>query len=153
MHGHTPVHRPRISKFEIVLDSGAGSNRPLTTRDVRSDMTWYGRYNKGRLSTTSIGCLPGVFCATFANDTVVFYCKGEPTYTLLFYYQHVPDDPEVPQGHFRDLACLQFYFVVNDPAEAQALALASWDQYQEQILTGNGGRMYVTNLESGDRRV
>ena len=41
VHGHTPVHRPRISKFEIALDSGAGSKGPLTTHDVRSGMNMF----------------------------------------------------------------------------------------------------------------
>lgn len=100
------------------------------------------------MRTTPIGYLPGVFCAVFYRKTVYCSWKGGPYYTLLFYYLDDPDNPEVPDGHFRDLGCLEFDYVVNDIVEAQALAKASWDRYREQILAVNGDRLYVTDLES-----
>jgi serine/threonine protein phosphatase 1 len=151
VHGHTPVGRPHISRFEIAIDTGAGNEGPLTACDVRTGGIWNGRYIKGHLSTTPMGYLPGVFCTTCESD---IFCsrKGEPNYTLLFFFQHVPDDPQVPDGHFRDLACLQFDFLVHDPAKAEALAKASWKQYRDQILALNGDRLYITDFDSRGRK-
>lgn len=86
---------------------------------------------------TPIGNPPGVFCTVFDNGNGEVHCywKGGLDETLLHFFG-------AEAGGFRLLASLQFDFFVNDRKEAQVLARTAWEQYREQILSGEGSRLY-----------
>jgi len=106
------------------------------------------QYMESLMRTTTFFRFPGVFCCCLVNNTILCSWKGFPYYTLIFYFQSAPNDPEIPLGHYRDLACLQFDYLIHDHAEVQTLARESWDKYSEQILAVNGIRLYVSDLET-----
>lgn len=95
----------------------------------------------------SSSTVPGVVGIRLENDRILTRWKGYPGYTLVWYLLNEPDNPEIPTGFFGDLACLQTDFMVKDHGEAHDLARECWVRYHEQILAGDGKRLYVKELE------
>ena len=94
-------------------------------------------------NTTSLGALPGHHCTNF-QSTIHCSWKGGASCTVLFFYLDDPGDPEVPEGCVRNLISLEFDFVIYNTDDAKVLAEEVWDRYREEILAGDGSRLYVT---------
>lgn len=90
---------------------------------------------------TPIGHLSGVSCAAFDHGKVLCRWEGGLDDTLFHFYN-------VEAGGYRLLVSLDFDFFVSDLKEAQALASAVWSQYCEQIMSGDGSRLYI--VEEGN---
>jgi len=105
--------------------------------------------------STEVQFLPGYLVATFrhpAGGTVHCYWKGGPDCAWLFFYLEDPDNPEILEGEYKDLANLEFDYVVKDHEKAKALAEEVWERHDEQIRAENGVRLYVEGDELVDAR-
>ena len=103
---------------------------------------------KSQIRTTPVAYLPGHFCASLAEDTVFCTWKGNIDSTYLLFYFVGPDDPDVIAPEFcRNLAFLEFDFIVDNYEDAHALAKWSWEKFQKQILAFNGDFFLVTDVD------
>lgn len=90
---------------------------------------------------TSISYLPGHFVKFFNDEKVACSWKSHSDNTVMCFFEAPLDEKQL--NRWRNLLFLEYACVVTNLEEARALADHTWKEYWEQILAGDGERVYV----------